>query len=172
MAGWAAGADRQSRRQRRAAPAGPQCNGGLRRSRSCGTPRRDYRAATPTPPDRCRRLNAIRLRGCPLAGSSSGRRAIRSPPIKTEMAEAARRAPRRERDRADSARRTPEKRAGPRSMSRARLSIVCETTTRAARRRALVSAARRAAHPSLLPGGQTRPKPVDRERTQLSQEVL
>jgi hypothetical protein len=46
--GWAAGADRQARRGRRAAPAGPQQGGGPRRSRGCGMPRRAYRAATPT----------------------------------------------------------------------------------------------------------------------------
>lgn len=46
--GWAAGANRQVRRGRRAAPAGPEQSGGPRRSRGCGTPRRAYRAATPT----------------------------------------------------------------------------------------------------------------------------
>lgn len=46
--GWAAGADRQARRGRRAAPERPEQSGGPRQSRGCGTPRRAYRAATPT----------------------------------------------------------------------------------------------------------------------------
>jgi len=84
MAGWAAGANRQSRRWRRAASEGPERRGGLRRSRSCGTPRRDYREATPTPPNRCRRPTPPAKRGRPHVRRNAGPSVSRASPAWAE----------------------------------------------------------------------------------------
>ncbi len=54
--GWAAGADRQSRQIRRAAPKGPKRTWRTGAA-GCSTPRRDYRAVTPTLARRARRVH-------------------------------------------------------------------------------------------------------------------
>jgi hypothetical protein len=66
MAGWAAGADRQSRKSGGLHPKGPtQCR--TRACSGCCPPLRGYREATPTPPVRVRRQNAAAPRAASAA---------------------------------------------------------------------------------------------------------